>query len=48
MATFVASEEEPENIPYSAVYVKRDGAWLLDRVTEENLPVAAELMEKTR
>lgn len=26
---------EAETIPYSAVYVKRDGKWLLDRVTDE-------------
>jgi uncharacterized protein (TIGR02246 family) len=28
-------KSEPEDIPYSAVYVKRDGGWLLDRVTDE-------------
>ncbi|WP_425619213.1 SgcJ/EcaC family oxidoreductase [Anatilimnocola sp. NA78] len=30
---------EPEESGYSAVYVKRDGEWLLDRVTEETPPV---------
>jgi uncharacterized protein (TIGR02246 family) len=29
----------PEESDYSAVYVKRDGKWLLDRVTEEEQPV---------
>jgi uncharacterized protein (TIGR02246 family) len=36
VATFVA--KEPETIPYSAVYVKRDGKWLLDRVTDDPQP----------
>jgi uncharacterized protein (TIGR02246 family) len=31
-------EGEPENSTYSAVHVKRDGQWLLDRVTEEGTP----------
>lgn len=31
---------EAEETEYSAVYTKRDGKWLLDRVTEEELPVA--------
>jgi uncharacterized protein (TIGR02246 family) len=30
--------EEPEDSGYSAVNVKRDGAWLLDRVTEASPP----------
>lgn len=28
----------PEEVSYSAVYVRRDGKWLLDRVTDESLP----------
>lgn len=39
VATFVAAEEQPEPVPYSAVYVKRDGQWLLDRVTDDPQPV---------
>jgi uncharacterized protein (TIGR02246 family) len=31
--------QPPEESEYSAVYVKRDGKWLLDRVTEEETPV---------
>src|SRR5690606_20371771 len=29
-------EQTPEQSEYSAVYVKRDGQWLLDRITEED------------
>lgn len=32
-------EQPPEESQYTAVYVKRDGKWLLDRVTEEEVPV---------
>jgi uncharacterized protein (TIGR02246 family) len=34
-ARLVAAKEEPEVLDYSAVYVKRDGKWLLDRVTDK-------------
>ena len=34
-STVTAAKQEPEEIPYSAVYVRRDGKWLLDRVTDE-------------
>ncbi len=34
-AKFIQPEQTPEESGYSAVYVKRDGQWLLDRVTEE-------------
>lgn len=33
------AEEPAEASEYSAVYIKRDGQWLLDRVTEEDIPV---------
>lgn len=36
VATFVS--DSPEEIPYAAVYIKRDGAWLLDRVTDDPQP----------
>lgn len=32
------SEGEPEKFEYSAVHVKRDGQWLLDRVSEIEVP----------
>ncbi|QEG02157.1 SnoaL-like domain protein [Stieleria maiorica] len=38
-AAVIRPEQEPEESEYTAVYVKRDGAWLLDRVTEEDVPV---------
>jgi uncharacterized protein (TIGR02246 family) len=34
-AKLLAPKAEPEEIEYSAVFVKRDGRWLLDRVTDE-------------
>ena len=33
------SEKEPNNTDYTAIDVKRDGKWLLDRVSEEESPV---------
>jgi uncharacterized protein (TIGR02246 family) len=33
------SEKEPKNSDYTAIHVKRDGKWLLDRVSEEDSPV---------
>ena len=33
------SEKEPKNSDYTAIHVKRDGKWLLDRVSEEESPV---------
>ncbi|WP_145391983.1 YybH family protein [Stieleria neptunia] len=38
-ATVMQPDQEPEESAYTAVYVKRDGSWLLDRVTEEDVPV---------
>jgi uncharacterized protein (TIGR02246 family) len=32
------SNHDPEESTYSAVHVKRDGQWMLDRVTEEEVP----------
>jgi uncharacterized protein (TIGR02246 family) len=37
-AKVIRPKEEPEASTYTAVYVKRDGQWLLDRVTEEDVP----------
>ncbi len=38
-AKVMRPDQEPEVSEYTAVYVKRDGKWLLDRVTEEDVPV---------
>ena len=37
-ARVVRPNKEPENTDYTAVHVKRDGKWLLDRVSEEDSP----------
>jgi uncharacterized protein (TIGR02246 family) len=34
-AKLIAAKAEPEEFEYTAVYVKRDGNWLLDRVTDK-------------
>ncbi len=38
-AKLILPDQAPEESEYTAVYVKRDGQWLLDRVTEEELRV---------
>jgi uncharacterized protein (TIGR02246 family) len=37
-ARIIRPREEPDESTYSALFVKRDGKWLLDRVTEEEAP----------
>lgn len=37
-AKVVRPDQAPEESDYTAVYVKREGQWLLDRVTEEEVP----------
>jgi len=39
VAKLVSADGEPEESRYTAIHVKRDGKWLLDRVTEEDVPV---------
>lgn len=38
-AKVIRPDQTPDETTYTAVYVKRDGQWLLDRVTEESTPV---------
>ena len=38
-AKVIFPDQAPEETEYSAVYVKRDDKWLLDRVTEKEVPV---------
>lgn len=38
IARLTVPEQEPEQSDYTAVYVKQGDAWLLDRVTEEDVP----------
>ncbi len=40
-AKVIRPDQAPEESDYTAVYVKRDGQWLLDRVTEEDVPAPA-------
>jgi uncharacterized protein (TIGR02246 family) len=39
-ARILRPKEEPDESTYSALFVKRDGQWLLDRVTEEEASAA--------
>jgi uncharacterized protein (TIGR02246 family) len=47
-ATLLAPGAEPEQIDYSAVNVKREGKWLLDRVTDKSKEVAASNYEQLK
>src|SRR6476660_3778225 len=47
-AKFLAPNAEPEEIEYSAVDVKRDGKWLLDRVTDKTKEVAPSHYEQLK
>jgi uncharacterized protein (TIGR02246 family) len=38
-AKIIRPDQSPNETEYTAVYVKRDGQWLLDRVTESDTPV---------
>ena len=46
VATFIT--DQPESISYSAVYIKRDGTWLLDRVTDDPQPAMASHYEELK
>ncbi|MFT5528141.1 MAG: hypothetical protein ACI9G1_001693 [Pirellulaceae bacterium] len=41
VAKLIPKDGEPSESSYTAIQVKRDGRWLLDRVTEEEAPAAA-------
>ena len=43
----LAPKTEPEEDEYSAVYVKRDGQWLLDRITDKEQQAAAAFALRT-
>ena len=38
-AKVITAEQTPEETEYTAIYVKRDAQWLLDRVTEEEVVI---------
>jgi uncharacterized protein (TIGR02246 family) len=48
IAKVIRPDQTSEESQYSAVYVKRDGQWLLDRVTEEVVPVVTSNYEQLR
>jgi uncharacterized protein (TIGR02246 family) len=47
-AKVIRPDRAPEESDYTAVYVKREGQWLLDRVTEEDVPVVASHYEQLK
>jgi len=47
-AKVIRPGQAPEESQYTAVYVKRDAQWLLDRVTEEDVPVVASHYEQLK
>src|SRR5688500_3125478 len=47
-ANLTAPQGEPEQIDYTAIYVKRDGKWLLDRVTDKSPEVVPSHYEKLK
>jgi len=47
-ATVLRPDGPPEATDYRVVYVKRDGQWLIDRVTEEGIPVIRSHYDKLK
>lgn len=47
-AKVIRPDQTPEESEYTAVYVKREGQWLLDRVTEEDVPVVTSHYEQLK
>lgn len=47
-ARVVVGEEKPTESQYSAIHVKRDGKWLIDRITEEDVPEVVSNYEKLK
>lgn len=47
-AKVMRPDQPPEESRYTAVYVKRDGQWLLDRVTEEDVSIPPTHYEQLR
>jgi len=44
----VSADGQPQESSYTAIHVKRDGKWLLDRVTEEDLPMVQSHYEQLK
>ncbi|MCY2986272.1 MAG: SgcJ/EcaC family oxidoreductase [Planctomycetota bacterium] len=47
-AKVIRPDQAPEESEYTAIYVKRDAQWLLDRVTEEEVPVVTSHYEQLK
>jgi uncharacterized protein (TIGR02246 family) len=47
-AKVIRPDQTPEESQYTAVFVKRDNQWLLDRVTEETVPVVTSHYEQLK
>ncbi len=48
VAKLITADAEPQESTYTAIHVKRDGQWLLDRVTEEDIPVVSSHYEQLK
>jgi uncharacterized protein (TIGR02246 family) len=48
VAKLVSADGQPQESSYTAIHVKRDGKWLLDRVTEEDVPVVQSHYEQLK
>jgi uncharacterized protein (TIGR02246 family) len=47
-AKVIRPDQAPEESEYTAIFLKRDGQWLLDRVTEEEVPVVMSHYEQLK
>ena len=47
-AKVITAEQTPEETEYTAIYVKRDAQWLLDRVTEEEVVITPSHYEQLK
>jgi uncharacterized protein (TIGR02246 family) len=48
IAKLISPDGSPQETSYTAIHVKEDGKWLLDRVTEEDIPVALSHYEQLK
>lgn len=47
-ASFVAPSKEPSKNPYTAIHIKHEGQWLLDRVSDEDDPAVVSNYDKLK
>ncbi len=48
VAKLISSDGQPQESSYTAIHVKEDGKWFLDRVTEEDVPVVLSHYEQLK